>query len=73
MAESVLEEFGEVLGVQVVVELEKEKERAEEEGELVCGEGGAGRKDRVGLLREESGKREGMGRVTVRPTWKSFK
>jgi len=38
------------LRVEVVVELEEEKEGAEEEVELVGREGGAGRQDRVGLL-----------------------
>jgi len=50
LGEAVLEELGEVLRVEVVVELEEEEQGTEEKVELVGGEGGARRQDRVGLL-----------------------
>lgn len=50
LREAVFEEFGQVLRVEVVVQLEQEQEGTVEDGRLLGGESGPGRQDRVGLL-----------------------
>jgi hypothetical protein len=66
LGETVFEELGEVLRVEVVVELEKKEEGLEEEGVLVGSEGGGVGEERVGLLSEKKGELDAGRRGALR-------